>query len=217
MFIPHYLLIVLPQNPGVFSSTWNVFARCHRPHDLPIIQCGREIQGPSLMVRTRWDGRTEKGRIQWTDYSGGSTFVCLWRFQTDSEQGMTPKNRMLEVKVWAGSDAKEVKKDKTKIPGTKKNGYTSKTSTEPTHVGLDDFAIERMIFVFHFNFRGSRYSCGAHVNMYLNTLYYLYVCTGPISMMRKEGPCAWSRKVSPKSQNPKKNHATSFSKKDHRI
>lgn len=50
-----------------------------------------------------------------------------------------------------------------------------------------------MIFVFHVNFWGSRYSCGAHVNMSFYTMNdlcrTLYVCTGPISMMRREGPC----------------------------
>ena len=110
------------------------------------------------------------------------------------------------------------RKSKQRYLERKKTDTPPKTSTEPTHVGLDDFAIERMIFVFHVNFWGSRYSCGAHVNMSFYTMNdlcrTLYVCTGPISMMRREGPCV----VGPERchQNNriqrKKKHATSFSK-----
>ena len=148
MSIPRYLLIALSKTHCFFShmAVWTFFNRQvlssprppNRQVPVPKRDTGTESDGTHKLGWEGWqlDSDGKKGRDSMDGQHSGLMFVffCLdLRLSLailDCWDGWFPwtslRSPPLDAGKGAGSNAKTAKKVKAKIPGTKKNGYTSK-------------------------------------------------------------------------------------------
>ena len=147
MSIPRYLLIALSKTHCFFSNmaVWTFFNRQvlssprppNRQVPVPKRDTGTESDGTHKLGWEGWqldsDGKKE-GTQRTVSIPDGFLFFCLDLPLSlailDCWDGWFPwtslRSSPLDAGKGAGSNAKTAKKVKAKIPGTKKNGYTSK-------------------------------------------------------------------------------------------